>query len=123
MYIFKKYFFSIIIAIGIFYLSTASPSALPEMPKITGFDKFIHVLLYAILAFALSLEATRKNKFGYCALAILFPILYGGLIEILQHYVYASRVGDWYDFWANTIGVLIGYLIAQQLLKYRENKK
>jgi len=119
----KKYFFSIIVTIGIFYLSTASPSALPlpEMPKIEGLDKIVHLLMYATLTFVLVLEATRKNNIGYYLLVILFPILYGGLLEIIQHYFCPSRTGDWFDFLANTIGVLIGYLAARQFLKIKSN--
>jgi len=75
--------------------------------------------MYAVLAFVLVLEATRKKNIGYYTLVILFPILYGGLLEILQHYFFPPRTGDWFDFLANAIGVLIGYFIAQQVLKMK----
>ena len=123
MRFFKKYLFSIITVIVIFYLSTASSSAFPKMPQIEGLDKIVHLLMYFKLAFMLVLENTRKNNLGYYLLVILFPILYGGLLEIIQHYFCPSRTGDWFDFLANTMGVLIGYLAAQKLLKVKNKIK
>ena len=125
MHFIKKYFLSIIVTIVIFYLSTASPSALPlpEMPKIEGFDKIVHMLMYAVLALVLVLETTRRNNLGYYSLVILFPILYGGLLEILQHYFFPPRTGDWFDFLANTIGVLIGFAMATVLLNGAKARK
>jgi hypothetical protein len=34
--------------------------------------------------------------------------LLGGLIELLQAYCTTTRSGEWFDFWADSIGVLLG---------------
>ena len=39
---------------------------------------------------------------------IVFGILFGGLMEICQHYIFINRSGNWYDFFANAIGAILG---------------
>ena len=78
--------------------------------------------MYAALAFVLGLETTRKNNAGYYLQVILFPVLYGGLLEILQHYFFPPRTADWLDFLANTTGVFIGHLIVRQALNIKNRK-
>jgi VanZ family protein len=48
---------------------------------------------------------------------IVFGILFGGLMEICQHYIFINRSGNWYDFTANTIGAILGVVLYPQLLK------
>jgi VanZ family protein len=115
----KKYLFSIVAAIGILYLSLASPSALPRGPQIEGLDKIVHMIMYAAFAIILSLEASRSNRYRYYLQAILFPILYGGLMELLQHF-FPPRTTDFFDFLANTVGVLLGYLATQLFLRKKK---
>lgn len=43
---------------------------------------------------------------------LLGVIAYGGIIELLQHYVVVTRTGDWADFAANTAGVLVAYILV-----------
>ena len=47
----------------------------------------------------------------------VFGILFGGLMEICQHYIFINRSGNWYDFIANAIGALLGVILYPQLLK------
>ena len=35
-------------------------------------------------------------------------ILLGGLMELLQAYCTTTRSGEWLDFWADSLGVLLG---------------
>ena len=48
---------------------------------------------------------------------MVFGILFGGLMEICQHYIFINRSGNWYDFIANTIGAVLGVAVYPQLLK------
>ena len=50
--------------------------------------------------------------------AFAFPILYGGLIEIIQDQLIEGRGGDWFDFIADSLGSMLGLLIA---LRYKDN--
>jgi VanZ family protein len=53
------------------------------------YDKKGHIIILKLIAFA-----------------ILIPILYGGLIEIIQAEYFEERSGDWYDFLADVLGAL-----------------
>lgn len=75
-------------------------------------DKIIHAGIYFITCGLIYLGFIRFN-FKYPVARkvlggiVVLCILYGGAIELLQHYLTASRKGDWYDFLANSAGVLI----------------
>ena len=43
---------------------------------------------------------------------MLLPIAISGLLELLQEYATDCRSGDWYDFVANTLGVLTAAGVA-----------
>ena len=75
---------------------------LPELPEFPGTDKNHHLVAYFILALPSGLRKPKK-----WVLFILLFILFGGVIEMIQPYV--NRYGEWLDFFANTIGVLIGF--------------
>ena len=44
--------------------------------------------------------------------AIAVPIIYGGLIEIIQSNYFPPREGDWFDFLADTLGSLTTLPVA-----------
>lgn len=103
-----------IVAVIIFYLCCLIPTNdIPdvEFDFFIPTDKIVHFLMY----FGLSIVASfnyiydRKGKIiilKLVAFAILVPIVYGGLIEILQAEYFTGRSGDWYDFLADVLGSL-----------------
>lgn len=103
-----------IVAVIIFYLCCLIPTNdIPdvEFDFFIPTDKIVHFLMY----FGLSIVASfnyiydRKGKIiilKLVAFAILVPIVYGGLIEILQAEYFIGRSGDWYDFLADVLGSL-----------------
>jgi len=103
-----------IVAAIIFYLCCLIPS--DDIPEV-GFnfivptDKLVHFLMYFGLAGVASINYIydKKGKIIILKLivfAILIPILYGGLIEIIQEKYFPERSGDWYDFLADVLGAL-----------------
>lgn len=46
----------------------------------------------------------------------------GGLIEVLQEYVFINRFGDWFDFTANSLGAVLGVVGFILIGKYLVNK-
>jgi VanZ family protein len=59
--------------------------------------------------------------------AVVAPIIFSGLIEIVQGNFTSYRGMDWYDFIFNTIGVLFALLFAKYFLhpwvrRYREKR-
>ncbi|WOD06702.1 hypothetical protein [Marinomonas sp. GJ51-6] len=71
-----------------------------HLPSAPGSDKFHHIIGFAGLAFMCAFGPFKR----FIAMAFLI-ILLGGAIEIIQPMV--NRNGEWADFYANVIGVLI----------------
>jgi VanZ family protein len=97
---------------------------LPKAP-FDEFDKLVHLIIYAILSFLSIMGFSEQSKsfllsknLQYLS-SVLFSVLAGGLIELLQQYVFINRYGDWLDFIANSIGAVIGvfgfYFISKKL--------
>ena len=86
----------------------------------TDFDKIVHLLMFGLLSGTVFFDNTRywKRKISGIRLTMgsfLFPIVFSGLIEVLQEYLSVSRSGDWRDFLFNLIGAGIGWLICQMI--------
>ncbi|MDR2953483.1 MAG: VanZ family protein [Prevotella sp.] len=121
----------LIIAIIIFYLSCLIPN--DDIPEV-GFeffiptDKIVHFLMYFGLAIVASFNYIY-DKNGHIIIlklivfAILIPILYGGLIEIIQAKFFPPRSGDWYDFLADTLGALATLPFSLWFRQYLLNKQ
>ena len=93
-----------------------------------GPDKIAHLILFGNLTF-ITLWGYRKKFFDInyphrrktYIIVGLMSILYGGLTELLQKYLFINRYGSVYDFIADTIGCLLGliffHLLVQKKLK------
>jgi len=110
----SNYWKSIIVVICILYLSFTSPSTFDGIPTFENEDKLVHLLMYGgltgmlIFDFRQSVKKIKEHISSFILSCIVFPILLGGLIEILQPRYFAPRTGSWGDFAFNTIGVFIG---------------
>jgi VanZ family protein len=71
------------------------------------FDKWVHIGFFTVLLFLWN-WAFRLNKRGDFYLILLLAILYGFLIEVVQHYLIINRSFDLGDLVADTIGSLVG---------------
>ena len=122
LYYIKKYPFSLIIFLAVIYLSFFNPSSAHE-PRFSGFDKVAHFCMYAGFSGALWIEHLwnhRKEGFGLkrgLIGATVLPIIWGGLMEIGQHYLTTTRQGDILDFLANSLGSLTATFIAWYLVR------
>ena len=95
-----------VVAAFVFSLNPATAQA----PFIQHGDKFTHLASYATLMFwwAQLYTASRQRL----ALGVAFVLL-GIVIELLQGLT-ASRQADVLDALANTVGILLGWLIAHR---------
>ncbi len=109
-YYIKKYPVSLLIIAAVIYLSFFNPPSL-EVPIFEGIDKVVHFCMYGGLSGMLWLEFFRNHKNSEGLLwhawigAVLCPILFSGIIEILQEYCTGHRGGDWLDLVANVSGI------------------
>ena len=98
---------------------------IPETPlsDVALMDKWTHIALYFVLTSCIYWEdlksrrpLTSKRLF---IIAFLTPLLMGGLIEIVQATcTHGNRSGDWYDFLANSTGVILAQPIGILLVRY-----
>ncbi|WP_242047153.1 VanZ family protein [Dysgonomonas sp. HGC4] len=90
-------------------------------------DKIVHFCMYLGLSGATAInyihgKRGHVNTQKLIIAAFLLPILYGGFIEILQHYFFPPRAGDWFDFLADMLGSLTALPIAFQYRNYLKKK-
>jgi len=122
----KKYPLTLLCVAAIWYLSFFTPPKVDIDPEI-GIDKLVHSAMYGGLCFLLWWETFRSRltldgeRIVYRVVrwshavwyALVAPIVMGGLIEILQeNCTNHRRSGDWWDFGANSLGVVLMFGIA-----------
>lgn len=109
----------------IFLLSVLDFSSANNIPPIKYSDKIIHLFLYALWTFLMYYESHKSyfksSRYTIYAL-ILIPITFGGIIEILQKTLFPPRTAEWYDWLADAVGVIIGYLFAKFYFKNKYNE-
>jgi VanZ family protein len=75
-----------------------------------GADKLIHIGLFGVDGFLLALAASPLGNFRVLTGAIAWCLVFGGALELVQHYMITDRTGDVLDLIADTVGGLIGTL-------------
>ncbi len=122
---FYSYWKTILVICGIFYLSFAPASTFKSVPRFPNADKITHFLMYFGLVIVLIYDFKKRNNSEYTygkfiAVCILFPILLGGIIEILQEAFFKPRSAEWLDWLSDIAGVLIGWLVMLPFLKKKD---
>lgn len=108
-----------------FLLIALSLYPFAESPKIeTRFaDKYTHFLMYGGYGIVLWIESafTRQHSgiLAQCLICVVWPILFGGINEVLQSTLTTTRQGDFYDFLANALGVLFVFPLGWRFLRRR----
>ena len=105
----------------ILFLSGFPGNKVPEIP-LWQFDKLVHSGIYGALTFLLLLGYSKQyssptKRYSLVAKIVFFAIFYGGLMEILQHYIFINRSGNWMDFAANTFGAILGVFCYPHVIK------
>lgn len=129
--IFKYSWPPAIVAIIIFYLCCLIPTR--DIPEV-GFDffiptdKIVHFLMYFGLALVASFNYIYDKQGNIIILklilfAVFIPILYGGVIEIIQNKYFPERSGDWYDFLADTLGALASLPLSLWFRRFLLNRQ
>lgn len=119
----RNYPFSIVVCAIIWVLCFID---MPETPldDVSLIDKWTHAAMYLGLCGVIWIEYLRAhayiyNKVGIAVWACLIPLVMGGLIEILQaNCTGGRRSGDWLDFLADSIGVVLAQIICIPLARY-----
>lgn len=92
----------------IFALCAMPPQDVPEPGiEIPHLDKVVHFGMFFIMSLLICYRFERPSLKSIYGIAIGFSFLYGGLIEILQHYFF-NRGGDVLDLLADVAGGVAG---------------
>ena len=118
----KKYPLSLIVIAIILFLSFFKPPK-DKIVDISNIDKIAHFCMYAGFCSVVWLEYflshTGVSIRRVVLLAVVAPILFSGVIEVMQGYMTTYRGMDWYDLLFNTIGVLFALVFARYVLRPR----
>lgn len=86
----------------------------PETPfdNVQFIDKWTHLVMYGGTCGVIWWEYLRHHQQLNKRKLLLWPLLgmiaLGGVMELLQAYCTTARSGEWLDFYADTVGVLLG---------------
>ena len=93
------------------FLTLAPGSTFPEMPTWgLSWDKVVHFLLFAVLAFLLVLVYYPQPFLKNLLVIVTFCVIYGLLLETAQILI-PGRFFSWQDQLANTLGAAVGGVI------------
>ena len=112
------YWPSLIVGAGIVYLSLFHAASLHL--EVNNPDKFSHLVAYLVWTLCLTSDLWRDGVsfFWRVVWAVLFPIAFGGIIELLQAYCFPPRAGEWLDWYADFSGTVFGFVVADTLYRY-----
>ena len=93
-------------------------SAFPQDNWLTriGFDKIVHICFFAALLFLWRNSFTEPQN-NITITLLIASIIYGLLIEIIQHKWVPNRSFDMYDVVADTAGAAIGIFVWWRYIK------
>ncbi len=121
-YMFLPLMVGILIFTGTCLISSEN---VPDMPDRISWDKLAHFGLFFLLSFV-SLYYYDKLHSGAPAFGkwifwgVILPVLYGGVIELLQKFLFTSRSAEWGDWIADIAGSLTALLLAIICLRKRK---
>lgn len=122
----KTYPLGLLIALAIVILSLAPFPEIPAAENIPLADKWTHMVMYGSLTLIIWIQYLRSHqKTNWVKLVIggiLAPAAWGGLMELAQAYLTTYRSGDWLDFIANCIGVVIAAILGLGIQRHIYSK-
>ena len=106
------YWPSLIVGAGIVYLSLFYAASLHL--DVSNPDKFSHLLAYLVWTMCITSDLWRNRvSFGGRVFwGVVFPIVFGGVIELLQAYCFPPRAGEWLGWYADFSGVVLGFVLV-----------
>jgi glycopeptide antibiotics resistance protein len=90
--------------------------------ELLSFDKLVHAGIFFVLIVLTIRGLLLQNSFTTIQLtakktAFISCVVYGGALEIMQGTIFEQRSADVFDFIANTVGCIIGWLLYEKIEK------
>ena len=112
----KRYPLSNVVATAIVILSLIPIPEVPQLGNISLLDKWVHMVMYGGLCVIIWWEYLRQHRSIHWRRAlvgaVLLPVALGGGLKLAQKYLTTCRSGEWLDFMANSVGVVLAALVA-----------
>ena len=101
---------------------------IPDFWDRVNIDKLGHSLFYFILTFFLFIYFfsqkksifLKKNAFS---ISMIISISFGGIMEVLQEFIFTHRFGDFIDFFANAFGTFCLLFFVKKIAKMKDLNK
>ena len=106
--------FAIVYTIALVIASLISLNGIPSLGSSFD-DKIYHVIAYLGLAFLWITYVKPFKKNNVLIIVFLSVIMFGVVLELIQHQLNPNRTYDTYDLMANCLGVVLGTLIAVKI--------
>jgi VanZ family protein len=118
---FLKYNFFTILWMAIIFLLTLVTGENKANMEYPHFDKVVHLLSFCALSFFMIVGFTKQDRysllrFNASRYAVLFSVLYGVVIELVQ-WVVPNRSLELFDVASDMVGSFLGYYLF--VLVYR----
>ena len=122
----KRYPLSHFVIASVIVLSLAPIPDVPQLAGVNLLDKWVHFVMYGGLCLVIWWEYLRQHRRVEWPRAIVgavvLPILLGGALELAQAYLTTCRSGEWLDFVADSVGAVLGFLVAGPFI-LKKNRK
>ena len=113
----RHFYFPVFWAVSILFLCLIDTKELPSVTylELMEFDKLVHIVLFGLLMLSCTVALRKQTKIAWAqknamVIALLFSIVYGSVIEVVQFFMVQDRTGELYDVLANGLGALLGIL-------------
>ena len=113
------YWKSIVVLSAIAYVSLLREPTI-SLPYVIGIDKWIHAIMYLVLTLTLLWDSQQRPKLWW--IVGVFSAIFGGFIEVLQEQFFYPRTGDWLDWLADCIGVIVAIMVWLIGVKWYEKR-
>lgn len=100
----------------IFFLLTINTGSMESAPKIKHFDKLVHFILFAVMAW-LWVYANPQKRTKTLLFIFICVAAYGAGMEWVQEN-FTSREFDWKDIYADAAGAAAGVIWGKKIGPY-----
>lgn len=113
----RAYLYAGLWALLILGLCGMNGNNIPQISFDFGIDKIAHFILFGsqswLILTGIKAHTQKPLSWNQLHLAVVFSIVYGVLIEILQATIFINRTFDFADMLADAIGALLCYPLAR----------
>ena len=98
-------FISILLVLSIAVLHFMNLLDIETFDSLIGIDKLVHFLMF----FFLTSWFVMIYKFSHKFILLSYLVIYGLLLELMQMGFFIHRSFEWFDWIADSIGVIVGF--------------